>query len=46
MDQELIDQKLESLRRCIRRLETRCPASAEEKTWPRIWMLRISFLST
>ncbi|MFC6669085.1 DUF86 domain-containing protein [Marinobacterium aestuariivivens] len=30
MDQALINQKLESLRRCIRRLETRCPASAED----------------
>lgn len=30
MDRELIYQKLESLRRCIIRLETRCPGSADE----------------
>lgn len=29
MDPQLISQKLESLRRCIHRLETRCPASVE-----------------
>jgi len=29
MDQALINQKLESLRRCVVRLEERCPASAE-----------------
>ena len=29
MDQSLIDQKLESLRRCLHRLETRCPADIE-----------------
>lgn len=28
MDQAIIDQKLESLRRCVWRLETRCPESA------------------
>lgn len=32
MDQELTAQKLESLRRCINRLETRCPASADDLT--------------
>ncbi|MDZ7851255.1 MAG: DUF86 domain-containing protein [Halomonas sp.] len=29
MDQFLINQKLESLRRCVMRLESRCPASVE-----------------
>ena len=28
MDQAVIDQKLESLRRCVARLEARCPESA------------------
>lgn len=26
MDREVIEQKLESLRRCLRRIETKCPA--------------------
>jgi uncharacterized protein YutE (UPF0331/DUF86 family) len=29
MDREVVEQKLESLRRCLRRIETRCPALAE-----------------
>ncbi|MCE8025296.1 MULTISPECIES: type VII toxin-antitoxin system HepT family RNase toxin [Halomonadaceae] len=29
MDQLLINQKLESLRRCVMRLESRCPSSVE-----------------
>ena len=28
MDREVIEQKLESLRRCLRRIETKCPADA------------------
>jgi len=28
MDREIVEQKLESLRRCLRRLETKCPADA------------------
>jgi uncharacterized protein YutE (UPF0331/DUF86 family) len=28
MDREVVEQKLESLRRCIRRIETKCPAEA------------------
>jgi len=28
MDREIIEQKLESLRRCLRRIETKCPADA------------------
>ena len=28
MDREVIEQKLESLRRCLRRIETKCPAEA------------------
>lgn len=28
MDREVIEQKLESIRRCLRRLETKCPADA------------------
>lgn len=30
MDQSLINQKLESLRRCVMRLEDRCPVSVED----------------
>lgn len=30
MDKQVISQKLESLRRCVLRLETRCPATADE----------------
>lgn len=30
MDRELVAQKLESLRRCVRRLEERCPESPRE----------------
>lgn len=30
MDQAIVDQKLESLRRCVSRLEMRCPDSAEK----------------
>ncbi len=30
MDQELIAQKLDSLRRCLQRLEDKCPATAAE----------------
>lgn len=29
MDREVIEQKLESLRRCIQRIRDKCPASAE-----------------
>ena len=29
MDSELIEQKLESLRRCLRRIQEKCPLSAE-----------------
>jgi len=29
MDQSLINQKLESLRRCVMRLEDRCPSNVE-----------------
>jgi len=28
MDREIIEQKIESLRRCLRRIETKCPADA------------------
>jgi len=28
MDREIIEQKLESLRRCLRRIETKCPSEA------------------
>jgi len=28
MDREIVEQKLESLRRCLRRIETECPAEA------------------
>lgn len=28
MDREIVEQKLESLRRCLRRIETKCPADA------------------
>jgi uncharacterized protein YutE (UPF0331/DUF86 family) len=29
MDREVVDQKLESLRRCLHRIETKCPAEAD-----------------
>ena len=29
MDREVIEQKLESLRRCLQRIETKCPADAQ-----------------
>jgi hypothetical protein len=29
MDRQVIDQKLESLRRCLQRIEAKCPAQAE-----------------
>jgi len=29
MDREVIEQKLESLRRCLKRIETKCPTNAE-----------------
>jgi uncharacterized protein YutE (UPF0331/DUF86 family) len=29
MDREVVEQKLESLRRCLQRLETKCPAEAD-----------------
>lgn len=29
MDREVIEQKLESLRRCVQRIETKCPADAQ-----------------
>jgi hypothetical protein len=29
MDREVVEQKLESLRRCLKRIETKCPANAE-----------------
>ncbi len=32
MDREVIEQKLESLRRCVQRIEARCPESADELT--------------
>jgi uncharacterized protein YutE (UPF0331/DUF86 family) len=28
MDREVVEQKLESLRRCLQRIETKCPANA------------------
>jgi hypothetical protein len=28
MDREVVEQKLESLRRCLRRMETKCPTEA------------------
>lgn len=28
MDREIVEQKLESLRRCLQRIETKCPSSA------------------
>jgi len=28
MDREIIEQKLESLRRCLQRIEAKCPAEA------------------
>ncbi len=28
MDREVVEQKLESLRRCLQRIETKCPADA------------------
>ena len=28
MDREIVEQKLESLRRCLQRIETKCPADA------------------
>ena len=28
MDREVVEQKLESLRRCVQRIETKCPADA------------------
>jgi len=28
MDREVVEQKLESLRRCLRRIETKCPTDA------------------
>lgn len=28
MDREVVEQKLESLRRCLRRIETKCPAES------------------
>ena len=28
MDREVVEQKLESLRRCLRRIEAKCPADA------------------
>ena len=32
MDREVVEQKLESLRRCLQRIETKCPADAETLT--------------
>jgi uncharacterized protein YutE (UPF0331/DUF86 family) len=29
MDREVVEQKLESLRRCLKRIETKCPVNAE-----------------
>jgi uncharacterized protein YutE (UPF0331/DUF86 family) len=29
VDREVVEQKLESLRRCLRRIETKCPSDAE-----------------
>ena len=29
MDREVVEQKLESLRRCLRRIETKCPVNAD-----------------
>ena len=28
MDREVVEQKLESLRRCLKRIETKCPSEA------------------
>jgi len=30
MDRDVIEEKLESLRRCLRRIEQKCPASVDE----------------
>ena len=30
MDREVVEQKLESLRRCVQRIKTKCPADASE----------------
>ncbi|SFU69064.1 Uncharacterized conserved protein YutE, UPF0331/DUF86 family [Nitrosomonas eutropha] len=30
MDRQVIDQKLESLRRCLERIQQKCPATAQE----------------
>ena len=30
MDREVIDQKLESLRRCLQRIQSKCPEHAEQ----------------
>ena len=32
MDREVVEQKLESLRRCLQRIETKCPADAATLT--------------
>lgn len=32
MDREVVEQKLESLRRCLQRIETKCPADADTLT--------------
>ena len=29
MDREVVEQKLESLRRCLQRIETKCPAEVD-----------------
>ena len=29
MDREIVEQKLESLRRCLKRIETKCPPDPE-----------------
>ena len=33
MDREVIEQKLESLRRCLQRIQEKCPSSAETLAW-------------
>ena len=32
MDREVVEQKLESLRRCLQRIEFKCPADADTLT--------------
>jgi len=41
MDREVVEQKLESLRRCLRRIETKCPTDAATL---KIFNIKISVL--